>query len=166
MLALSFTPVLVQSFNSLAVVSDSANQAWLGLIRSVDGPLFDIVARCFYLALSHFRKLARRPLMPGVIELPTGDKNQAQRDLYALLRGCSEDEAFVTIGPEPDDKTLHPALKDPNVTPPSLRNLLLGPGAPPSDALCLMRAFIAAPELGLPGSPKNVACIVPTDNPA
>lgn len=94
--------------------------------------------------------------MPGVIELPAGDKQQAQRDLYELLRAGSEGETFVTIGPQPDDKTLHPALKDPNVTPPSLRNLLHGPGAPPTDALCLMRAFIAAPELGLPGSPKNV----------
>ncbi len=153
---LSFAPVLVQSSSSLAVVSDLANQVWLGLCDGVTGPLFDLLARCYYLALNHFRKLERRPNMPGVIELPAGDKQQAQRDLYNLLRGLSKDDTFVTIGPEPDDKTLHPALTDPNATPPSLRNLLLGPGAPPTDALCLMRAFIAAPELGLPGSPKNV----------
>jgi len=148
--------VLVQSSDSRAVASDTANQAWLSLCCAVGGPLFDVLARLYYLALNHFRTFERRPTMPGVIELFSDDKQQAQRDIYELLRAGSEDDTFVTIGPAPDDKTLHPALKDPNVAPPSLRNLLLGPGAPPTDALCLMRAFIIAPELGVPGSPRDV----------
>jgi hypothetical protein len=152
----SFVPVLVQSTNSLAVASDPANQVWLGLCEAVDGPRFDELARCYFLALYHFRKFVRRPVMPDIIEIYADDKQQAQRDLYEALRADSEHEVFVTIGLASDDKTLHPALKDPHVPPPSLHNLLLGPGAPPIDALCLMRAFIAAPHLGLSGSPQDV----------
>ena len=153
---MSLAPVLVQSSNSHAVVSDPANEAWLGLCHSVSGPTFDALARCYYLALNHFRRFVRRPVMPGVIEVFADNKHQAQKDLHAELQAGSELETFVTVGPDPDDKSLHPALTDPNVAPPTLRNLLLGPGAPPTDALCLLRAFIAAPQLGLPGSPKDV----------
>lgn len=151
-----FAPVLVQSVTSLAVASDPANQVWLALCDATHGPLFDVLARCYYLALSHFRKFVHRPVMPDVIEVFSDDKQQAQRDLFEALRAGSELETFVTIGPDTDDKSLHPALIDPNVKPPSLRNLLLGRGAPPIDALCLIRAFIAAPQLGLPGSPQDV----------
>ena len=161
MLAPCFAPVLVQSTDSLVVISDPANQTWIGLIRLASQPLFDTIVRCYYLALNHFRKFVRRPSMPGVVEVSADDKQQAQRELYESLQ--SEAEAFVTIGPGTDDKTLHPALKDPNEAPPSLRNLLDGPGAPPSDALCLMRAFIAAPQLGLPGSPNDVWLLLRTN---
>ena len=42
-----FAPVLVQSSDSRAVASDTANQAWLSLCCAVGGPLFDVLARLY-----------------------------------------------------------------------------------------------------------------------
>ncbi|MCU0694138.1 MAG: hypothetical protein MUF54_22325 [Polyangiaceae bacterium] len=48
MLDRAFAPVLVESTDSRAVVSDSAHEGWLGLIGSIGGPQFELIARCYY----------------------------------------------------------------------------------------------------------------------
>jgi len=155
--AVSTAPVLVQSTDSRCVLSCSVNVVWLGLVRAIDGLVFDLIARCYYLALNHFRARAHRPAVAGRIEVHTKDKQQAQRELYQQLRAHgSDDDTFVAIGVDPKDETIPSALRDPNHPPPRLKDLLEGPGAPPIDALCLMRAFVAAPLLDLPDSPKSV----------
>jgi len=150
-------PVLVQSSDTRAVISDPANLVWLGLVQAIHGDLFELIARCYYLALSHFRAQSCRPALLGVISLFTADRQQAQRELHQHLRAnSSDDQTFVPIGVDPDDETIPLPLRDPNHAPPRLRDLLDGPGAPPIDALCLMRAFLAAPLLDINDSPKSV----------
>jgi hypothetical protein len=153
----STAPVLVESTDSRSVVSDPVNVVWLGLVRGIDGLVFELIARCYYLALHHFRSCSSRPVVPGVISLCAADKQQAQRELHQQLRAQrSDDDTFVPIGVDPDDKTIPLALRDPSHAPPRLRDLLDGPGAPPIDALCLMRAFLVAPLLDITDSPQSV----------
>jgi len=153
----SHAPVLVESTDSRSVRSDPSNVVWLGLVRAIDGLVFELIARCYYLALHHFRSCSSRPVPPGVISLYSADKQQAQRELHQQLRAqCSDDDTFVPIGVDRNDETIPAALRDPNHAPPRLRDLLDGPGAPPIDALCLMRAFLVAPLLDIADSPQSV----------
>ena len=153
----SAAPVLVESTDSRAVVSDPVNVVWLGLVRAIDGVLFDLIARCYYLALSHFRSGRSRPVVAGIILLDAADKQQAQRELHQHLRAhSSDDDTFVPIGVDPNDESIPLALRDPSHPPPRLRDLLDGPGAPPIDALCLMRAFLVAPLINVTDSPQSV----------
>lgn len=152
----SFAPVLVESSDSRAVVSDPVNVVWIAVVRAIGGPLFELIARCYYLALSHFRSRPARPSLTGVISVCSADKQQAQRELHQRVKACGADEAFARIGVAADDETIPLALRDPCHPPPRLKDLLDGPGSPPIDALCLMRAFLAAPLLGITDSPKSV----------
>jgi len=61
----------------------------------------------------------------------------------------SSSDTFVDTTPDRTDATLPEPLRDFSKAPPPLRQILAGPGRPPCDAMCLMRAFLAAPLLGV-----------------
>jgi hypothetical protein len=63
---------------------------------------------------------------------------------------------FVEVRPDGEDESLPESLRDFSKPAPSLNDLLSGAGRPPCDALCLMRAFLAAPLLGVGDSPTDV----------
>lgn len=157
-----FAPVLIESTDSRAVLSDCANQDWLALVHAVHGEPFELLARRYYLALNHLRSQPRRPDLPGRTELFAQNKQDAQQGMLRLLiarKGHYRPEpehTFVQLGPDLQDQTLPAALKDLSLAPPRLRDLLSGPGRPPTDALCMMRAFLVAPLLGVTDSPEAV----------
>lgn len=152
--------VLFESTDSFSVLSDGVNQEWLAVVHTVDGPRFELLARRYHLALNHLRSSPRRPDIPGRTELYAKSKKDAEQEMLRVLlqrKGVHHvDNTFVKPGPDLEDKTLPPALKDFNVEPPRLRALLCGPGRPPIDALCLTRAFLAAPLLGVADNPEAV----------
>lgn len=65
-------------------------------------------------------------------------------------------DVFVVPGPDGDDETMPPSLRDFTVPPPALSQFLGGSGRPPCDAMCLLKAFLAAPLLGVGDSPMAV----------
>jgi len=153
-----FTPVLFQSTDSHAVLSDPVNQDWLALVHAVDGDCFELLARRYYLALNHLRRQPIRPALPGQVELQANNKEAARQQMIGLIlhRKPEPQTMFVDCSAVLEDETLPAALKDFSVCPGSLRQILAGPGRPPTDALCLMRAFLAAPALGISDSPGAV----------
>lgn len=68
----------------------------------------------------------------------------------------STPDVFIDATPDKTDTTLPEALRDFSKAPPGLRQILTGPGRPPCDALSLMRAFLAAPLLGVGDDPTSV----------
>lgn len=64
-------------------------------------------------------------------------------------------DVLVTVSAPLVDDLLE-ALRDFTKSPPPLSILLAGPGRPPCDALCLLRAFLAAPLLGVGDDPTSV----------
>jgi len=162
----SAAPVLFESSGHHAVLQDQANDDWVALIHAIDGPCFDSLARRYYLALHHFRSLRRRPALPGQIEISAQGKQMA---LQGMLQAWEQRKAaqkhskdghttdvFVETLPKPDDQDLPEALKDFARPPPPMGVILGGAGRPPEDALCLLRAFLAAPLLGVGDDPTSV----------
>lgn len=157
--------VLFESTTASAVVEDPANQDWLAAIAAIDGELYDGVARRYYIALYHFRSRSRR-VLPGRRQVVADDRQQAlqavlvdmnaRRSSAKAAAGRDEPAIFVEVGPDPGNDALPEALRDFSKPPPSLSNLLGGRGRPPTDALCLMRAFLAAPLLGVGDSSTAV----------
>jgi len=158
-------PVLFESSDHHAVLQDPVNQDWVGLVAAIAGERFAILARRYYLALQHFRKQRTRPPLPGQLEIVAEGKQQALRGMLAAweqrkasrkrAEGEPAAEIFVTPSP-PCTDDLPEALRDVTKSPPPLRVLLSGPGRPPCDALCLLRAFLAAPLLGVGDDPTSV----------
>lgn len=164
------TPVLFESSAHLAVVQDPVNADWVALIREIDGDHFQTLARRYYVALSHFRKQRVRPTLPGQIEIEAKGKQQALQGMLEVselrkAKGGSEDEQnaaeiFVDAMPTRGDEDLPEVLRDFSKCPPSLSTLLGGAGRPPCDAMCLMRAFLAAPLFGVGDDPSSVHRLV------
>ncbi len=159
-------PVLFESTDNSAVQNDPANEDWLAVVRAIDGEEFEVLARRYYFALTHLRKHARRPPLPGKTNIVAEDEKQARQGMLLILQSrktrCSDgaDEGapgvFVDVGPDVDVLDLPDVLKDFSLRPGPLRQILAGPGRPPCDALCLMRAFLAAPLLCGGDAPTSV----------
>jgi hypothetical protein len=163
----STLPILFESSDNYAVVEDPSNEDWVSVIRAIDGPRFDRLARRYYEALYHFRSQATRPALPDALEVVADTKQLALEGMLDLIeqrkvrRKESEgtDDALpIFVDPLPDktDETLPASLRDLSLPPLPLRVILGGAGRPPCDALCLLRAFIAAPLLGVGDSPTAV----------
>jgi hypothetical protein len=160
-------PILFESSDNSAVVEDSANEDWVSVIRAIDGPRYDRLARRYYEALYHFRKRPSRQALPDAVEVVAETRQQALEGMLDVIeqrkarRKQSEgaDDAmpiFVDPHPEKTDETLPASLRDFSFPPLPLRVILGGPGRPPCDALCLLRAFVAAPVLGVGDNPTAV----------
>lgn len=165
--------VLFESTDATRVLSDPVNEDWLAVVGGVCGELYEVIARRYYLALSHFRAQRRRSPLPGGKEVSGSGRQEA---LEAVLSEMEERKrsdkvvssrhapaVFVEARPDPQDETLPEALRDFSKAPPSLGDLLSGPGRPPCDSLSLMRAFLAAPLLGVGDSPKDVYRLLRTN---
>jgi len=68
-------PILFESSDNSAVVEDPTNQDWVSVLRLIDGPGFDRLARRYYEALKHFRDQPARPALPDAVEV-TADTRQ------------------------------------------------------------------------------------------
>lgn len=144
-------PVLFQAEDDQRVLDDPVNEEWLAVVREVAGPRFEVVERRYYLALYDFRKQKPRPALPNQRAIDAKGKQKAVDKVLQVVveqKDLPETAAAIFVDPRPaQTPDLHPALVDPAVPPPQLSDLLSGPGRPPIDALCLMRAFLAAPLL-------------------
>jgi len=163
----STAPALFESSGEYAVVRDPVNEDWVALVGAIEGERFEVLARRYYLALYHFRRQQARPPLPGQTQVEAQSRQQAFEAMLAVMeqdkasrkqaRGAMDPEqVFVDPRPDRSDPSLPAALSDVTVTPPSLHELLCGAGRPPADALCLMRAFLAAPLLGVSDDPTDV----------
>ncbi len=149
-------PVLFEFSDNHAVLQDPVNHDWVTLIGAIDGTRFDTLARRYYLALQHFRQWRVRPPLPEVLEIVARGQQQALEGVLAAWeqrkanRKHAEGAADVLVTASPPRVAdLPEALRDFTQSPPPLSVLLAGPGRPPGDALCLLRAFLAAPLLGV-----------------
>ena len=162
----STASVLFESSDNLAVLQDPANADWLALVQAIDGDRFDDLARRYYIALYNFRKQQNRPALPGTVEIAAEGKQQALQGMLELMEqrkasrkqadGESAPDVFVDALPGRDDEALPEVLRDFTKSPPPLQAVLAGAGRPPCDALCLLRAFLAAPLLGVGDDPMSV----------
>lgn len=163
----STSAVLFESTDAPAVLEDPANADWLAVVAGVDGVLFDLVARRYYLALADYRRASGGTTVPDRLELFAEDMKAAERQLLEKLEArkaaskapigaCSEPAVLAETRASAEDLSRHEALRDFSVVPPTMGTLLGGPGRPPCDALCLLRAFLAAPVLGLGEGPTAV----------
>lgn len=158
--------VLFESTDAHSVLSDPANEDWLAVVQGVDGELYEDIVRRYYLALSHFRRQGRRSALQGRKEVSASSKQQA---LQSVLIGMEERKGsekaassrdgtaiFVEVRPDAADESLPEALRDFSTPAPPLNSVLIGVGRAPCDAMSLMRAFLAAPLMGVGDSPAAV----------
>ncbi len=158
--------VLFESTDAPAVLTDPANQDWLAVVRAIAGERYELLERRYYTALYHFRRQRSRSTLPGCTQVSAQSKAQALQGMLDVLDarkasrkeqdGADKVDVFVEARPDSQDESLPEALRDFSKPPPSLGDLLDGPGRPPCNALCLMRAFLAAPLLGVGDSPTSV----------
>ncbi len=155
----------VESSDDDELVTNPVNAGWLAVLEQLNAKRFKVVARRYYLGLSHLRKQSRRSALPGQVQIQVKGQQQALQAMLAHMeeqkQGKGQEESartnkiFVESGPT-DQLELPEALRDFTVEPPSLQTLRQGPGRPPCDALCLMKAFLAAPLLAVDDNPTDV----------
>lgn len=153
------TPLFFESTIHQAYRTDPVNLPWIVLIQAISGRDFEILARRYYLGLSHLRSHRARPKLSNAEKLKASSREEAHRELLARIEERKTNppaEIFAQIGVKPDRYGVPEALVDSSVVPPTERELLSGPGRPPTDALCLMRAFLAAPLLNVDDNPTAV----------
>lgn len=157
---------LFEPTTSVGLRRDPVNAPWLAVCEwSRHSQLVaDIVAR-YYVALSHFRR-TERPALPGQSALTAAGREQArQAALEGILarkvadkQPASNTEPAIFVDPAAgviaDD--LPPCLRDFSVAPPPMHRQLGGPGRPPADAECLIRAYLVATVLHGDESPTAV----------
>jgi hypothetical protein len=157
--------VLFESTDSPAVLSDPTNHDWLAVIAAVAGERYETLGRRYYVALNHFRRQQSRPALPGTPHIAAEGKQRALQGVLHLLEerkttsrqnGGSAADVFVDPSTDKADVSLPEVLKDFTKAPPRLSDILVGAGRPPCDALCLMRAFLAAPVVGVGDDPTSV----------
>lgn len=158
--------VLFESTTARSVCEDPANEDWIGVLDALVGEPYERLARRYYLALAHFRQQPRRPALPGRLQVVAESKQEALQAVLETMNerkasekaAASRDEPAIFVEPRPDeeDESLPAALRDFSIAPPPLTDLLDGRGRPPCDAMCMLRAFLAAPLLGVGDSPTAV----------
>jgi hypothetical protein len=159
-------PVLFESSDNPAVLTDPANADWVAVVEAVCGERYEVLARRYYVALYHFRKQSLRPELPGRSQIAAPGKQRALQGMLDLLDerranrkqedGETPTDVFIQARPDSTDESLPEVLRDFSKDPPSVSVFLSGPGRPPIDALCLMRAYLAAPLLGVGDDPTSV----------
>ncbi len=162
------TPLLlIESSENHAVLNDPVNEDWVTLLGAITDERFATLARRYHVALTHFREQSARPSLPGQLELVVQGKKQAEQQMLELREQrkhnrptAQDDGQQVTVKtfvePVASDEPWPKELLDLTIEPRSLRDQLDRPGRPPCDALCLLRAFLAAPLLGVDDSPISV----------
>ncbi len=159
--------LIFQSTDNQSVLDDPANEDWLAVIKQIRGEDWEITERRYYVALRHFRKQQQRPSLPGLIEVEAEGKQQALQGMLEVIEqrkgerqkasGEAEaEEVLFDARPDPTDESLPEVLRDFSKLPQSLSAILAGPGRPPCDGLCLLRAFVAASVMGTDGGPTEV----------
>jgi hypothetical protein len=160
-------PVLFESTDNTAVVADPVNADWVAVVEAIAGPRYEMLARRYYEALYHLRSRPRRPALPGTIEVVAAGRQQAFEAMLEVIEQGKADRRhatdsgeaariFVETQPERMDATWPASLRDPWCCPRPLSVIVGGAGRPPCDALCLLRAFVAAPVLGVADNPTSV----------
>lgn len=156
--------LLFDSRENQAVVEDPANKPWVDLLRHLDDERLYVHKRRYHLALNHFRSNRNREKLPQVLEIEATGRQEALRGILdyqeenkkriAQGEGVFVDAAGQSSGDGED--SLPASLSDLSISPPSLQAILSGPGRPPIDGACMIRAFVAAPLLGVDGSVDSV----------
>lgn len=154
-------PVLFESSDNSAVLQDPVNEDWLAVVNTIGGECYEVLARRYYVALYHWRSQVCRPELRDRIHVQAPGKQQALQGMLELMEQRKSNSkqtttVFNDAGPASSEDGLPEVLKDFSKAPPSLHSFLSGPGRPPCDALCLMRAFLAAPLLGVGDDPTSV----------
>lgn len=148
--------LLMESMENKAVVEDPANEQWLSVLRRLDDARLEETRCRYHLALSHFRSTHRRGKLTTGPRVAARGRRQAQLCFLEKIdeqkRSRRSEDVFApvsSVAGMSTDAKLPASLADFSVPPPPLRQLLGGPGRPPIDGACLMRAFLAAPVMGV-----------------
>jgi hypothetical protein len=156
----STAPVLFESSSTAAVVNDPANAVWVAVLRALSGPGWEVFRRRYHAALNHFRSQPRRPRTADhVVQISAATRAAAERGLLSEVFSGGPPQApmFAPVGPGPElRRDLPPCLANLSVEPPPLATILYGPGRPPTDGLCLLRAFMGTLALGHADTPTSV----------
>ena len=136
-------PVLFQSQDD-AVFARRDDLAWVRMLRDTDWSRFERFERHYYLALeAHHARGSVRSRVPEVGPEP---RREAQvRTLVAIVDKRRTPEMFVDV-----------PVFDPDQSLPAVSTMLAGPGRPPMDFLCMVRAFLGVIAQGWPESPESV----------
>ena len=160
-------PALFESTDSATVLGDPVNRDWLAVVNAVSFERFDELVRRYYVALWFFRRQSSRSKSPNAVEVNANGKQRALEGMLEVLEQGKEDRKVAAKegkdgkllfdgNPDSQGEDLPMVLKDFSKTPQSLVAILSGPGRPPCDGLCLLRAFLAAPLLGVGDDPTSV----------
>ena len=154
---------LFVSSDSAVVLGDPVNEDWLAVVSAISGERFEEVERRYYVALYHFRQQQNRPRLRDAIELEADGEQLA---LQGMLEIIEQRKADAKKAPSEGDAVrilfdAHPNSEDESLpgfskSPQSLTTILSGRGRPPCDGLCLLRAFLAAPLMGVGDDPTSV----------
>jgi len=136
-------PVLFQSQDE-AAFARREDQTWARMLRETDWCQFERFERHYYLALDAHH--ARGSVRKRVPEVGPESRREAQvRTLVDIVGKRRPPEMFVKI-----------PVFDPAQVLPAVSTMLAGPGRPPMDFLCMLRAFLGVIALGWPESPEAV----------
>jgi hypothetical protein len=159
-------PVLFESSDSASVLEDPVNEVWLEVVDAIAGERFDELMQRYYIALYHFRKQPGRPGLRNGVEVYAAGEQLALQGLLDMIEqgktdrkqtdSTGESKVLFEAQPCSKDESLPEVLRDFTKTPQSLTAILSGRGRPPCDGLCLLRAFLAAPLLGVGDNPTSV----------
>ena len=160
-------PLLFESSDSATVLGDPVNEEWLAVVSAVSFERFDELVRRYYVALYHFRQQPSRSRLPNAVEVDAKGKQLALEGMLETLEQGKADrkeaaeegkDGKVLFDGKPDskDENLPEVLRDFSKAPQSLTAILSGRGRPPCDGDCLLRAFLAAPLMGVGDDPTSV----------
>ena len=161
------SPVLFMPADVAAVGQDPVNEDWLTVVNSICGKVFEEIERRYYVALHFLRRLGSRPKFEGLTEVEADGKQMALLEILRIIETrksepkqaashSSTSAVLFDARPDPGDDNLPEALRDFSIPPPLLADILAGPGRPPCDAMCLMRAFLAASVMRTNDDPTSV----------
>jgi hypothetical protein len=157
-------PVLFESTTAACVLEDPVNAPWLLALSLLEGPAWDIFRRRYHVALTHFRRNDRRSRTADhTLEIAVNERGEAKQVLLMEVYsgGPAQATMFVQVGFGREQRKELPAcLADFTVPPPPLSMVLEGPGRPPVDGLCLLRATAGAIAMGLSDTPSAVHALL------
>ena len=89
--------VLFESTDAQSVLSDTANEDWLSVVRAIAGELYEDVARRYYTALSHFRRQQRRSALQGQKKVSAPGREQAFQAVLGVLEQRKRSEKVASL---------------------------------------------------------------------